>query len=85
MDNEDLWPDIDPWDTLQEHNLLINRLIKAFNSQESLVTNLVKQNQTQGQMLELMDHKIHQLENTLERQQRLINQLNQIKTGPQIK
>lgn len=45
MDDDDLIPDsFDPYDMLQEHNLLIQRLIKAHNAYDRVVNELAKQN-----------------------------------------
>lgn len=56
---------IDPFDLLQEHDLMINRLVKAVQSQEKVISNLVRQNQTMSQWIEVTTQKLVDLEKRL--------------------
>lgn len=77
MDNDDLFPDFDPYDMLQEHNLLINRLIKTNQKQEQLIGSLLEANQYATENIVSVNKKLFNLE-------KKINLLNQYKQGPSI-
>lgn len=45
MNDDDLEFSIDPYDLLQEHDLLIQRLIKANNAMQHMLEQLAQQNE----------------------------------------
>lgn len=66
-DDDNFMGDFDPFDLLQEHNLLINRIIKAHNSGEKVVSALVKQNQELTNALVHTNTRIDNLEKLIRR------------------
>lgn len=62
MDDDDFMPEYDPYDTLQEHNLLINRLIKAHNKQEKLLAQLAQNNAQMSDFLVHTNKRLDKLE-----------------------
>ncbi len=71
-DDEDFMSDFDPFDLLQEHNLMINRLVKAHQGADKLTQALLKQNQT------LIDHLTH-TNKRIDSLEQIIHRLNAVK------
>lgn len=62
MANDDMMSDFDPYDMLQEHNLLINRLINAHNKGDKLITEMAKQQEQLTHCLIETNKRLERLE-----------------------
>ena len=60
--DDDMMGDFDPYDLIQEHNLLINRTIKVINKQERLISLLSKQNEQLSELMLQQNQRIDKLE-----------------------
>lgn len=63
MNEDDIEYSFDPYDMLQEHNLLINRLIKAHNAYDKVVNELARQNVELTNYLVETNRRLELLEN----------------------
>lgn len=66
MDDDDFMPNYDPYDQLQEHNLIINRLIQAHNKQEKLLNQLAQNNAQMSEFLVKTNQRLDRAEQLLE-------------------
>lgn len=64
-EDEDFMSGFDPFDLLQEHNLLINRLVKAHTGIDKIISALITQNQVLINELERNSQRINAMENIL--------------------
>jgi mevalonate kinase len=66
MDDDDLEFTVDPYDLLQEHDLNINRLIKAHNQSHKLLEEMAMQHEQLSQLLSQQANRISKIEHLLE-------------------
>lgn len=64
-DEEDFMGGFDPFDLLQEHNLLINRLVRAHKGNDKIIAALITQNQVLVDEVERNSQRINAMENIL--------------------
>ena len=66
MEDDDLEFSIDPFDLLAEHDLNINRLIKANNQSHKLLEQMAQQHEQMSVLLSQQANRIAKLEHLLE-------------------
>ena len=65
MEDDDLEITFDPYDLLQEHDLLIQRLIKSHNNQDKFIRDLAKQHQEISEFLIKTNQRLTLLEDKI--------------------
>jgi hypothetical protein len=66
MDDDELEFSVDPYDLLAEHDLHINRLIKAHNQSQKLLEELARQHEQLSALLATQANRISKIEHLLE-------------------
>lgn len=65
--NDDEMFSLDPWEILQEHELMINKLIRAHNEYQITLTELTKQNLSLSKLCQSLTRKVQHLEHEIKR------------------
>ena len=64
--DDDLDFSIDPYDLLQEHDLLINRLVKAHNTSHEMLETMAQQHEQMAAYVSAQQTRIQKLEKLVE-------------------